>query len=297
MMHAPRLATVMLLSLGLGLLSVTIGKETAPKTTSSDSGDTLFFDDFSGAELDRTKWHVEISGPVHNDELQCYIDSPETAYLVKSEDAPGSDNGALVIHPRFKPGTRSTQGRSYDFVSARLNTRNKFEFTHGSCSARIKMPDAVGAWPAFWLLGNGRWPDAGEIDIMEYVGEKDWTGVAVHGPGYSGETPVVNKYFFESGTDVTDWHVYSVDWTPQDLRFRVDGRLTYRATRMMIENYGKWVFDEPEFIILNFAVGGIYPFKTNGIRQPYYGLPESTLQRIKDGDLKMYVDWVKVMKG
>jgi len=113
----------------------------------------------------------------------------------------------------------------------------------------------------------------------------------------SGETPVVNKHFFEPGTDVTDWHVYSVDWTPQELLFRVDGRLTYRATRTMIEHYGKWVFDEPEFIILNFAVGGIYPFKTNGIRKPFFGLSESTTQRIKDGEIKMLVDWVKVTKN
>ena len=35
---------------------------------------------------------------------------------------------------------------------------------------------------------------------MEYVGEKDWVGVAVHGPGYSGDTPLVNKYFFETAS-------------------------------------------------------------------------------------------------
>jgi beta-glucanase (GH16 family) len=257
----------------------------------------LFFDDFSGTELDRTKWNVEVSGPVHNDELQCYIDSKDTAYLVPSDKSPGSENGALVIHPRFRPGTKSNLGRSYDFVSARLNTKGKFDFTHGSCAARIRMPDAVGAWPAFWMLGNGDWPATGEIDIMEYVGEKDWTGVAVHGPRYSGETPIVNKFFFEPGTDVTDWHVYSVDWTSQSLEFRVDGRLTYRATRPMIEHFGKWVFDDPQHMLLNFAVGGIYPFKTNGIRKPYYGLPEATLERIKKDELRMEVDWVKVTKN
>lgn len=283
-----------LLAVCLGFLSGSAGQESAAPASQAQA---LFFDDFSGAELDRSKWNVEVSGPVHNDELQCYIDSKETAYLVPSDQSPGSENGALILHPRFRAGTRSTLGRSYDFVSARLNTRGKFDFTHGSCSARIRMPDAVGAWPAFWMLGNGNWPDSGEIDIMEYVGEKDWVGVAVHGPRYSGETPVVNKFVFDPGTDVTDWHVYSVDWTPNELLFRVDGRLTYRVTRTMIEHYGKWVFDEPQFVIVNFAVGGIYPFKTNGIRKPYYGLSDSTLERIKAGDLKMEVDWVKVTKN
>lgn len=269
----------------------------ADETAALEAKPVLFFDDFSGPELDRTKWNVEVSGNVWNDELQCYIDSKDTAYLVPSDKSPGSENGALIIHPRFRPGTKSTLGRSYDFVSARLNTNGKFDFTHGTCAARIRMPDAVGAWPAFWMLGNGDWPATGEIDIMEYVGEKDWTGVAVHGPKYSGETPIVNKFVFDPGTDVTDWHVYSVDWTSQSIEFRVDGRLTYRATRPMIEHFGKWVFDEPQHMLLNFAVGGIYPFKTNGIRKPYYGLPESTLERIKKDELRMEVDWVKVTKN
>ena len=109
----------------------------------------------------------------------------------------------------------------------------------GVSAAASTVVAATGVWPAFWLLGNGKWPDTGEIDIMEYVGEPDWIGVALHGPGYSGETPLVNKYFFEPGTDVTDWHEYEVDWDSQRLLFKVDGRLIYRVTRPMVERYGK----------------------------------------------------------
>jgi beta-glucanase (GH16 family) len=268
--------------------------DAAAKRQSRGSAKMIFFDDFSKPDLDRSSWNVEVSGDVWNNEQQCYIDSPETAYIVSSDKAPGSENGALVIHPRFRPGTKATTGRSYDFTSARLNTKGKVDVTHGTVAARIRMPDATGVWPAFWLLGTGDWPDSGEIDIMEYVGEKDWTGVAVHGPGYSGETPIVNKFFFEPGSDVTDWHVYSVDWSPKELVFRTDGRVTYRATRAMIEHYGEWRFDTPEFIVVNFALGGAYPFKTNGIREPYNGLPAETVDQIKADKLKMEVDWVKV---
>ncbi|MBX3440814.1 MAG: glycoside hydrolase family 16 protein [Planctomyces sp.] len=258
--------------------------------------EVLFFDDFSGDRLDRTRWNAEVSGDVHNNERQCYIDSEETARLVSSDEAPGSTGGALVIQPHHRPGTRSTRGRSYDFVSARLNTRDRFEFTHGTAAARIRMPDAVGVWPAFWMLGNGRWPETGEVDIMEYVGEKDWIGVALHGPGYSGETPLVNKFYFPPGEDASDWHVYSVEWTAEQFLFKVDDRLAYRATRPMVEHYGRWAFDEPKFLILNFALGGAYPFKTNGIREPHNGLPESTVQAIRDGQLRMEVDWVRVTR-
>ena len=43
-------------------------------------------------------------------------------------------------------------------------------------------------------------------------------------------------------------------------------------------------------------VGGVYPFKINGIKEPYYGLPASTFEQIKNGKSKMLVDWVRVMK-
>jgi hypothetical protein len=74
----------------------------------------------------------------------------------------------------------------------------------------------------------------------------------------------------------------------------VDGKLTYRVTRKMAEHYGKWSFDTPKFVILNFALGGAYPFKTNGIEVPYSGIPASTVARIKQGDIAMLVDWVRV---
>ena len=30
------------------------------------AGETIFFDDFTGGELDRTQWNVVITGPVSN---------------------------------------------------------------------------------------------------------------------------------------------------------------------------------------------------------------------------------------
>jgi hypothetical protein len=129
---------------------------------------------------------------------------------------------------------------------------------------------------------------------MEYVGEKDWYGVALHGPGYFGETPLVNKYFFPEGEDITDWHVYSVDWSPEQLLFMIDDRLIYRVTRPMVEFYGEWVFDTPKHLILNLAVGGIYPFKTNSVETPYYGLPEETVAAVKAGEITYWIDWVKI---
>ncbi|RIV76697.1 glycoside hydrolase family 3 N-terminal domain-containing protein [Pelagerythrobacter aerophilus] len=257
-------------------------------------GALIFSDDFNAGSLDRDKWSVV--GPEFwvNNEQQAYVDSPETIRFLPAGAVPGAEDGVLVLQPRFSEGFETPTGRVADFVSGRINTRGKFDFTHGRAAARIRMPDAEGVWPAFWLLGNGNWPDTGEIDILEYVGEKDWVGVALHGPGYSGETPLVNKHFFEDGTDVTQWHVYAVEWSDSEIVFTVDDRTIYRATRPMVEHYGQWVFDTPKFVILNFALGGAYPFKTNGIEEPYNGLPAETVERIKAGEITMEVDWVRV---
>lgn len=149
-------------------------------------------------------------------------------------------------------------------------------------------------WPAFWLLGNEKWPDTGEIDIMEYVGEPDWTVVALHGPGCSGETPIVTKFTFDQGTEATDWHVFAIAWTKNALLFETDGPLAYRATRAMVECYGEWRFDTDKFLILNFALGGAYPYKTSKIEKPYTGIPQQTVDAIKAGEVAMYVDWVRV---
>ena len=286
-----------LLALGLMLPSCQQAETAPPTDTAQEApadGKLLFADEFNSGALDRDKWIV--IGPDFwvNNEQQTYIDSPDTVRFLPEGEVEGADGGVLLLQPNYRKDVPTPDGRKSDFVSGRIETRGKFDFTYGRATARIKMPDAVGVWPAFWLLGNGGWPNTGEIDIMEYVGEADWTGVALHGEGYSGETPLVNKYFFPPETDVTQWHEYSAEWTPDEILFKVDGRLTYRATRKMAEHYGKWSFDNPKHVILNFALGGAYPFKTNGIEEPYNGLPASTVERIKQGNIAMYVDWVRV---
>lgn len=270
------------------------GEPDAPDTGPAidETRDLVFADEFNSGALDRRAWNVVGMDFWVNFEQQAYVDSPDTIQF--ADDIEGADGGALVLRPVYRPGIDTREDRSADFISGRINSRDKIEFTHGRIEARIKLPPNEGVWPAFWLLGNGTWPDTGEIDIMEYVGETDWTGVALHGPGYSGETPIVDKFFFPEGESVTDWHVYGIEWTDAAVLFKVDGRLTYRATRAMVENYGDWRFDTPKFLILNFALGGAYPAKTSGIKKPYIGLPQDTADAIKAGDVAMYVDWVRV---
>ncbi|MCT2558467.1 glycoside hydrolase family 16 protein [Tsuneonella sp. YG55] len=247
----------------------------------------LFSDEFDGTALDRSKW-VTI-GPDFwvNNEQQVYVDRPDVLEV---------RDGMLVLTPRYAPGVDTNARRNADFIAGRVETAGKFNMRYGRVEARIRMPDAEGVWPAFWMVGNGPWPTTGEIDVMEYVGEKDWTGSAIHGPGYSGDMGISNRFYFPEGEDVTGWHVYAAEWKPDTIEFFVDGRLANRVTRPMGERWGKWVFNNPERIVINFALGGAYPRKINNVTAPYEGLPKATVERIKRGEIAMQVDWVRVWK-
>ena len=262
----------------------------------AETAAVVFFDDFAAPALDRTKWNVTVAGPVYNDEQQAYVDSPDTVTIARGADVDGASNGALVLQARYRPGTKTTEGKAQDFVSGRIDSRGKVEATYGRLAARMKLPTGSGLWPAFWALGTGAWPETGEIDIMENVGETDWTSVALHGPRYSGETPLVNKLFLPRGRDATAWHVYAVDWRPDGFVFTVDDTVAYRATRAMVEHYGRWAYDNPKFLILNLALGGAYPRKTNAVASPYNGLPAETVDAIKAGHARVLVDWVRVTR-
>ncbi|MEU6270181.1 glycoside hydrolase family 16 protein [Saccharopolyspora shandongensis] len=263
----------------------------------------VFFDDFSGSELDRSKWTVEVTGEnfgTVNQEQQAYIDSPETIYL-DQDPSTGASNGALVLHPRYQPGHQAPDGQTYDFVSGRVKTQDKVEFTYGTYSARLKLPEgatASGLWPAWWSLGANidagkPWPECGEIDVMEHVGEP-WTSSALHGPEYHGDTPFTKRQNFE-GKDPADWHVYKADWTPDGLAFFVDDVETYRVTKQEIQSKGwTWAYDDPQFLILNFALGGVFPNGVNGVTEPYFGLPQSSVDKVAAGNTRYLIDWVRV---
>jgi beta-glucanase (GH16 family) len=256
----------------------------------------LFFDDFSEKELDRTKWNVIVSGQTVNNEQQAYVGSTDTIAVGNGPDTAGAENGALVIRARYRPGFKTPDGRSFDFISGRLESRSKFEYTYGSAAARIKLTAGAGLWPAFWTLGTGRWPDTGEMDIMENVGDPTWTNFALHGPGYSGNTPLASRQHFKQSGDITGWHIYAMDWTDNSLVFKVDGTEEYRVTRTMVERYGRWAYDNAKFLIVNLAVGGQYPQAVNKTTEPYVGLPQSTVDLIKADKAVMVVDWVRVSR-
>src|SRR5512134_3799584 len=93
----------------------------------SSQSEILFFDDFTSNGLDRSRWNVEVTGPVYNDEQQAYVDSTETIYTEQTDRAEDEANGMLVIQPRYCAGFATAEGKTFDFISGRINTLDKVE--------------------------------------------------------------------------------------------------------------------------------------------------------------------------
>lgn len=244
--------------------------------------------------LDRGIWNVVGPDFWVNNEQQAYVDSPDT--ILFRQGVPGADGGVLTLRVLYRPGVDTNAARNADFISGRIDTGSRFDFQHGRAEARIRMSDAVGFWPAFWLLGYGNWPDSGEIDIMEYIGERGWTSSAIHGPGYSGGNPIGDRHDFATGSDATQWHTYAVEWRASEIIFLVDDVSFLTITKAQVEQRGAWKFDNPKYIILNAAIGGAYPAGVNKITSPYFGIPQDTVDKVKAGGVEMDVDWVRVSR-
>src|ERR1700712_5534436 len=101
--------------------------------------DTIFFENFNQKSLDRSKWNVEITGNTVNQEQQAYVDSASTTYLLNNAAEEGATNGALVLKALYHPGYMSKENKKYDFLSGRINTQHKMEFTYCTFTCRMKM--------------------------------------------------------------------------------------------------------------------------------------------------------------
>jgi beta-glucanase (GH16 family) len=144
-------------------------------------------------------------------------------------------------------------------------SRQKADFTYGKFEIRAKMPQLLGTWSAIWMMPTsssnyGTWPASGEIDIMESVGYvPDVVYGTVHTASFNHKKGTQKGYNKTLPNISTDYHVYTVEWLPDEMRFYVDNNFMYRFKPGLYLNcptYSQWPFDKNFFLILNTAVGG-----------------------------------------
>lgn len=183
----------------------------------------------------------------YNRELQYYTGA--------AADNARVHNGRLLITARRETLADAPDWGGQRYTSARLVTRGKAEWTYGFFEVRARMPCGRGTWPAIWMVGSdGRWPDDGELDILEHVGsEPGRVSSAVHTRAGSGGGAVSGSARLPDACSAL--HDYQMLWTREGLWFGVDGHLHWHYPRRADEP-GGWPFDRPEFLILNVAVGG-----------------------------------------
>jgi len=205
--------------------------------------DLVWSDEFDTDGAPSTSaWAYDLgAGGWGNGELQTYTDNAENVSVA---------DGVLKI-------TAKADG-SGGYTSARLKTQGLYEFTYGRVDVRAKLPTGGGTWPAIWMLGanfsTAGWPACGEIDIMEAVGNTPgYVQCALHTPSSSGATENMESTTLADASDA--FHVYSVNWSPNEISFLIDDEIYYTYAPQTKDS-STWPFNADQFLILNVAMGG-----------------------------------------
>ena len=226
------------------------------ETPELEGYELLWSDEFDGDKLNEEIWTREERDPGWtNNELQEYTNSEENSYV---------KDGCLVL----KAIKTDKDGKDY-YTSGKVNSQNKADFTYGKVVARAKAPAGQGLWPAIWMMPKdesfyGQWPKCGEIDIMEVLGNDLETGYCTihYGEPHAEQQ---GTFKFDAENLANEFHDYSVEWEPGEMRFYIDENLVLTCNDWFTAVEGEddkpypAPFNQPFFVQMNLAVGGNWP--------------------------------------
>lgn len=221
----------------------------------SYTGYTLSWaDEFNGTALNLADWTYENGDGCPN---LCGWGNNELQYYTERRDNLFFQDGKMIIEAKKE----NYSGKAY--TSSKILTRGKKVFKYGRIDIRAKLPKGKGIWPAFWLLPQdnvyGGWPKSGELDLMENIGhEPNKTYGTLHFGNGPGSTQLSRSYTLPSGSFNDQFHVFSIEWKQDQIKWLVDGNVysTYTSADFGTNNYP---FNQNFFLIINMAVGGNWP--------------------------------------
>ncbi len=185
---------------------------------------------------------------VSNHELELYVDP---SYKGSGTSALGLNpfwvsNGVLGIHASATPAADVSALHGYKYTSGLLTTQKSFSQLYGYFEIKAELPNAKGAWPAFWMLPENPTSSA-ELDVMEDFGGGPIHQTVIHGPRSS---PSQTYFVSNTPNDATSFHTYGVLWTSKEIDFYIDGVNVGGAAT-------PYDMNTPMYMLVNQAVGGI----------------------------------------
>lgn len=232
----------------------------------------IWCDDFNYSGFPNSnRWTFEIQelGWV-NEEKQHYVKELANCRV---------ENGKLIIEAHYNPESEKK------YTSSRLKTQFKGDWLYGRIEVKAKLPRGQGTWPAIWLMPThskyGKWPNSGEIDIMEHVGfDPGWIHASIHCKEYNWKvrTQKTAKVYDPSVQD--EFHLYFLNWDENGIEVGMDDEIYFRYSKP--DNYSphNWPFNQDFYLILNIAIGGVW----GGVK----GIDDSIFPQ------RMVVEYVKV---
>lgn len=198
-------------------------------------------------------WTYETGGHgFGNGEQQYYTDSLQNAFVKDG-----------LLHIVAKKETYKTNA----YTSAKLITYGKKQMQYGKIEVMAKLPLGAGTWPAIWLLPNSfkegkPWPLCGEIDLMEHVGHNP--GVihySLHSKSYNHHNHLQPTKVIPVPEVLSGFHEYAMTWDENEIAFYFDKKhiITFhKGDESRLTDEGGWPFDQPFYLILNIALGGMW---------------------------------------
>jgi beta-glucanase (GH16 family) len=235
-----------------------------------------FDDEFDGTSLDRTRWVPQLSAPNSFDKTtECFVDTPDNIAVgggvltltARKEAAPFDCNG--LHQSQYTSGMISTNPNFVTPGFGQLNGRWEIRarFTGGATSTGTQ--ESIWMWP---VTKKGVWPYSGEIDIAEVYGLHPDRAIPYIHYDNGSDPQRTNNYCLID--DITKYHTYALDWTPQSLRVTYDGVVCIDDHwKPILPPYGRHPFDSPYFLILTQALG----VKPNAFDPASTVLPASTI--------------------
>lgn len=224
---------------------------------------------------DTAKWNYEV-GHVRNHEQQYYTKARKENVWVQNGVLTITGRKEAYVNKKYQPGANSWQRKDSlaQYTSASINTLGKVGWKYGKIAIRAKIPHGAGMWPALWMMGVNTpevgWPAAGEIDIMEAVGNHPGE---IYGTIHFADT--IHHKHASSGSKTSpaavgdQFHIYSIEWNEEKIDLFYDNKKYHTFHNDLAEGKGDAnAFRKPFYLLINLAIGGEWPGPVDGAILP-----------------------------